>query len=166
MPSGSTLSQLQQSIQAAFGWTNSHLWVFDTPAGEFGESRGELDLGDATAVRLADVAASAGDRIRYTYDFGDDWQHDITVEDVLPAAPGVAYPRSTAGRRACPPEDCGGLCGYQELLAILADPQDEEHAARLEWLGLDTAAGFDPAYFDLSYANESLSRLARVLRKS
>jgi Plasmid pRiA4b ORF-3-like protein len=165
VPSGITLNRLHQSIQAAFGWTDSHLWVFDTPAGEYGNGGGDLGFRSAASAKLADVAALPGDRIRYTYDFGDDWEHDITVEDVLPAEPGVAYPRSTAGRRGCPPEDCGGLCGYQELLEILADPQDEEHAARLEWLGVAAAAEFDPARFDLGETNQALSGLAKVLRK-
>jgi len=165
VPSGTTLSRLHQSIQAAFGWTDSHLWVFDTPAGEYGNGGGHLGFRSAASAKLADVAALPGDRIRYTYDLGDDWEHDIIVEDVRQAEPGVAYPRSTAGRRACPPEDCGGLWGYQELLAILADPRHEEHAARLEWLGVAAAAEFDPAQFDLGETNEALSGLARVLRK-
>jgi hypothetical protein len=85
------------------------------------------------------------------------------VEDILPAEPGVAYPRCTAGRRAGPPEDCGGIWGYAGLLEILADPGDEEHAERLEWLGLESAAGFDPAEFDLAHVNETLT--SRVLAK-
>ena len=102
---------------------------------------------------------------RFEYDFGDDWEHDITVEDVLPAEPGVAYPRCTAGRRACPPEDCGGIWGYQDLLEILADPRHAGHAALLEWLGLGAAAELDPAHFDPGEVNESLSGLSRLLRK-
>jgi hypothetical protein len=77
----------------------------------------------------------------------------------------VAYPRCTAGRRACPPEDCGGIWGYQDLLETLADPGDAEHAELLQWLGLDAAAEFDPAHFDLGEVNEALAGLTRVLRK-
>ncbi len=82
-----------------------------------------------------------------------------------PAEPGVAYPQCTAGRRACQPEDCGGMWGYQYLLEILADPGHEEHADRLEWLGLDTPGQFDPAEFDISEASQALSGLARVLKR-
>ena len=165
VPSGITLLRLHQSIQAAFGWSEEHLWVFETPSGDYGTADRELGHRSAGSAKLAGVAALPGDRIRYTYDFGDDWVHDILVEDLLPAEPGVAYPRCTAGRRACPPEDCGGIWGYQDLLETLAEPRHAEHAELLEWLGLTTAAEFDPGHFDLGEVNEALSGLARVLRK-
>jgi hypothetical protein len=84
---------------------------------------------------------------------------------VLPAKPGMAYPRCTAGRRACPPEDCGGVWGYRDLLEILAHPGHPDHPDRLEWLGLGAAAELDPARFDLGEVSAALSGLARVLRK-
>ncbi|MGH3928569.1 MAG: plasmid pRiA4b ORF-3 family protein [Pseudonocardiaceae bacterium] len=165
VPSKITLEQLHHSIQQAFGWHGYHLWVFSTPAGEYGMTDPELGHGSAAARKLDDVASRVGDRIRYTYDFGDDWEHDLLVEDVLTAEPGVGYPRCPAGRRACPPEDCGGIWGYDELLEILADPDHPEHADRLEWLGLISADEFDPAEFDLDEVNEALSNLAVVLRR-
>jgi hypothetical protein len=165
VPSGSTLLQLHHAVQAAFCWEGSHLWVFETSAGEYGNGGRDLGHRSAASAKLADVAGFTGDRIRYTYDFGDDWEHDITVEDVLPAEPGLAYPRCTAGRRACPPEDCGGVWGYRDLLEILADPGHPDHPDRLEWLGLGAAAELDPARFDLGAASAALSGLARVLRK-
>jgi hypothetical protein len=163
VPSGITLQRLHLVIQQAFGWENDHLWVFSTSAGEYGTASAELGHRSAAAKKLSDVAPQPGSRIRYTYDFGDGWEHEITVEGVLPAEPGVAYPRSTAGRRACPPEDCGGIWGYDYLLGVLADPRHEEHAERLEWLGLDSAAQFDPAAFEVTKVNHALSGLARVL---
>lgn len=165
VPSGITLLRLHHAVQAAFGWSDDHLWVFETPFGDYGNAGRELGYRSAGSAKLADVAALTGDRIRYIYDFGDDWAHAILVEDLLPAEPGVAYPRCTAGRRACPPEDCGGIWGYQDLLETLADPGDAEHAELLQWLGLDTAAEFDPAHFDLGEVNEALAGLTRVLRK-
>jgi hypothetical protein len=75
----------------------------------------------------------------------------------------VAYPRCVTGRRAGPPEDCGGISGYGELLAILADPDHEEHDDRLAWLGLKSADDFDPSAFDVEAINNALSRTARVL---
>jgi Plasmid pRiA4b ORF-3-like protein len=163
VPSDMKLSRLHECVQQAFGWYGYHLWVFSTPDGEFGDPDPELGHRSASARSLGDVAPAVGDRIRYTYDFGDDWEHEIAVEEVRPAEGGVAYPRCTAGRRACPPEDCGGIWGYQELLEVLADPRHPEHAERLEWLGLRSAAEFDAAAFDLDEANRALEGLARIL---
>jgi hypothetical protein len=165
VPSQITLQQLHHVIQQAFGWQGHHLWVFATDNGEFGMPDRELGHRSAAATKLDEVAPRAADRLGYTYDFGDDWEHDITVEDVLLAEPGLAYPRCVAGRRACPPEDCGGMWGYEELMEILADPCHEEHADRVEWLGLDSAGEFDPALFSLEQTNKQLSRLAKVLVK-
>ena len=160
--SSTNLQQLHRTIQEAFGWEGYHLWVFQTPTGEYGVADRELGHRSAASAKLQDVAPRAGDRIRYTYDFGDDWEHDLLVEDVFTADPGVAYPRCLTGRRACPPEDCGGIWGYQELLEILTDPGHPEHSNRLEWLGLSSAHEFDPATFDLAAINQNLSKLATV----
>lgn len=158
-----TLDRLHVTIQAAFGWLGGHLWVFTTGAGEFGLPDPELGHADAARRTLAAVAPRPGDRLRYTYDFGDDWEHEILVEDVPFAEPGVAYPRCPAGRRAAPPDDCGGVWGYQDLLQVLADPAHPEHAERLEWLGLDSACGLDPARFDRADIDATLSRFATVI---
>ncbi len=165
VPSGITLQQLHHTIQAAFGWEDCHMWVFTTPVGDYGLADRDLGHRSAASRKLADVASRAGNRIRYTYDFGDNWEHDILVQEVLTAEPGVAYPRCLAGRRAGPPEDCGGVGAYAALLETLADPGDAEHAERLEWLGLESAGEFDPARFDLSQVNRVLSARARVLLK-
>jgi hypothetical protein len=122
VPSSTTLQHLHRTIQEAFGWESYHLWVFQTPTDEYGVADRELGHRSAASTKLHDIAPRAGDRIRYTYDFGDDWEHDLLVEDVFPAEPGVTYPQCLTGRRACPPEDCGGIWGYQELLEILTDP--------------------------------------------
>ena len=160
VPSSSTLEQLHHIIQNAFGWYNCHLWVFETPLGEYGMTDPELGHRSAASKRLRDVAPRTSCQLRYTYDFGDDWQHDILVEDVKNAEPGTAYPRCITGRRACPPEDCGGIWGYEELVAILSDPEHGEHEERLEWLGLESADEFDPADFDAAEVNTALSPLA------
>src|SRR5262249_58845900 len=104
----------------------------------------------------------AGDRLRYTYDFGDNWEHDVLVEDVLIAEPEVAYPRCTGGRRAGPPEDCGGIWGYRELLKILGDPAHEEHEERLHWLGPSSRSGVDPAPLGLGGGNPAPGPPAQV----
>lgn len=166
VPSRIDLLRLHYVVQDAFGWENCHMWVFETTTGSYGMPDRELGHRNAAGVRLDQIAARPGARLRYTYDFGDDWEHDLLVEDVTTAEPGIAYPRCLSGRRACPPEDCGGMWGYTDLLEILADPTHEEHHERLEWLGLDTAADFDPAHFDPTETNEALADHAKVLIKA
>jgi Plasmid pRiA4b ORF-3-like protein len=165
VPSSSTLLQLHDVIQDAFGWGNYHMWAFETGAEQYGVPDPDLEIRNAASKRLGQVAPRAGDKLGYTYDFGDDWEHDIVVEGVAAAKPGVAYPRCLTGRRAGPPEDCGGIWGYAKLLEILADPAHEDHKEHLEWLGLTSADEFDPAAFDLDEINSALSPLATVLVK-
>ncbi|MEU4091587.1 plasmid pRiA4b ORF-3 family protein [Streptomyces sp. NPDC026673] len=163
VPSGTTLQQLHHVIQAAFGWEDYHMWAFEAPQDRYGVADRELGIRSATSKRLDQVAPSVGDKLCYTYDFGDDWEHDILVEAVTDAEAGIPYPRCLTGRRACPPEDCGGMWGYEYLIEILADPGHEEHDERLEWLGLDTVDQFDPAAFDLAQVNSALSGFAAIL---
>ncbi len=165
VPSGITLEQLHHTIQEAFGWAGYHLWVFSTPTGDYGVADPELGHRSAASTKLDKAARRAGDRLRYTYDFGDDWEHEILVEEVRTAEPGVAYPRCLAGRRACPPEDCGGIGGYEQLCEILSDPSHPEHADQLDWLGLESAEQFNPAQLSLDEVNGALSGMARVLLK-
>jgi hypothetical protein len=158
-----TLRALHDVLQAAFGWQNYHMWLFENPLGRWGVADRELRIKSAAARRLDEVAPHKGDQLGYTYDLGDEWEHTIVVEAVTDPEPGIAYPRCLAGRRACPPEDCGGIWGYDDLIDVLADPEHEEHQDRLEWLGLDSAGQFDPAAFDLARTNDALSGLATVL---
>lgn len=166
VPSDITLEELHRVVQTAFGWEDYHLWVFETRSGDYGMADPELGHRSAAARKLQDVAAGAGARIRYRYDFGDDWAHEVLVEDVLVAEPGVDYPRVVAGRRAGPPEDCGGIWGYQNLLLVLADPEHEQHRFLVEWLGLDSADEFDPAAFDLDAVNRELGSTGRPRRRA
>ncbi|UUU36734.1 plasmid pRiA4b ORF-3 family protein [Streptomyces sp. CA-210063] len=166
VPSGITLRELHDVIQAVFGWEDYHMWAFESGRDRYGVADRDLGIRNAASKRLGQVAPHVGDRLRYTYDFGDDWEHDILVEDVTAPEAGTAYPRCLTGRRACPPEDCGGIWGYDYLIEILADPRHEEHEDRLEWLGLDSADQFDPAAFDAAQVNSALSALATVLVKN
>ena len=166
VPSTMPLVRLHRTIQDSFEWEGYHLWVFEAPGGgRYGAPDPELEHGDATTVTLADVAGNPEDRLGYLYDFGDGWEHDITVEDVVDAEPGIAYPRCLTGRRAGPLEDSGGIWGYAHLCEVLADPDHPEHQERVEWLGLDDPADFDPAYFDPDEVNALLSQRAKVLVK-
>lgn len=143
------LDHLHQIIQIAFGWEDYHLHVFEAGGEDFGPADPDLDLDTADERRftIADLVA-ADDRIRYTYDFGDNWGHDILVEKLLEPEPGVRYPVLVTAKGACPPEDCGGVWGYEDLKAVLADPDDEEHRAMREWAGVEESEKFDPAAVD------------------
>jgi hypothetical protein len=165
VPSDTTLARLHAVIQLGFGWEDCHLWVFETLSGRYGSPDPDLEIRSAESKKLSAVADWPGDKLRYEYDFGDGWDHDIVVEAVQPAEPGVVYPRCTAGRRACPPEDCGGIWGYYELLNTLANPRHENHAQMLRWLGISSPADFDPDRFDLDEANEYLAGISKVLIK-
>jgi hypothetical protein len=165
VPSGITLRRLHQALQAAFGWESGRPWVFETPAGAYGVADRELGHRGAQSKTLEEVAPRARDLIYYLYDFGDGWKHEILVESVVAAEPGVAYPRCVGGRRAAPPDGCGGIAGYGKLLEILADAGHPEHSAWLEKLGLASAEGFDPARFDVDATNEALAGPASVLVK-
>ena len=115
----------------AFGGCDDHgALVFETERGEYGRPDPELGHRNAATVTLKAVAPRAGARLRYLYDFGDDWEHDLVVEAVGRADPDASYPRCTGGRRAGPPEDCGGIWGYGDLLEILACPAPDHGALR------------------------------------
>jgi len=156
LPASTTLAQLHQVIQVAFGWEDVHLHAFEVGGRRY--SRPEFELWDEAAdegkARLQDLASRRGARLGYIYDFGDSWEHDLLVEDIRPAD-GVKHAICLAGRRASPPEDCGGVWGYGELCDILADPSHPDHAERVEWLGRP----HDPAAFDKDAINASLARI-------
>jgi hypothetical protein len=159
VPADVTLARLHELIQAAFAWDDSHLHVFETRYGNFGRPDSELGHRAASRVTLEQVVPAVGDKLCYTYDFGDNWTHDIAVEKILNRDPSVAYPRCTGGRRAAPPEDCGGVWGYAELMGILEDPTHPEHRERLDGLGLDDRADFDPARFNAKAVTTTLQHL-------
>jgi hypothetical protein len=160
VPADIRLDRLHDVIQAAMGWYDGHLHVFTNGWAEYGMPDPELGHGDERTVRLAELLNGDGDKLRYTYDFGDDWEHDVLLEKVLPSDPGIPYPTCTAGKGACPPEDCGGIGGYASLKETLAGPDDEEQRQMLEWLGLDSAADFDPAEFSVEETRARLESLS------
>jgi Plasmid pRiA4b ORF-3-like protein len=139
------LDQLHEILQAALGWENYHLHAFSFGGKEFGprDADLELDFSDERRVTLGELT-DIGGRFSYTYDFGDNWEHEILVEDLLESDPDTHYPVLVAAKGACPPEDCGGCWGYADLKAILADPNDDQHGDMLEWLGLENGSDFDP----------------------
>ena len=150
VPGSTPLDQLHEVIQAAFGWWNYHLYEFEIARTRYGIPDPDWDYGPPTRnagrTRL-DRVAEVGESFRYTYDFGDGWEHKVTVEKIVPHTPELTVPACTDGRRACPPEDCGGPWGYQDLLAILADPSHPEHEERVEWVS-EWGGRLDPEAFD------------------
>jgi len=137
-PTSITLKVLHDIVQATIGWMDYHLWEFIVGGRTYGlpmdEDWGTEPRKDAAKVRLREVLKPGKTVIDYTYDFGDTWEHEITVTDMRPGLPGVSYPRYIAGERNGPPEDCGGIPGFYELLRARADPSHPEHEQIVEWL--------------------------------
>jgi hypothetical protein len=158
VPGELSLAGLHVVVQVAMGWTDSHLHEFEIDGVRYGLPDPDWDFDevrDETRVKLCRLLGQ-GDRVDYSYDFGDGWTHRLTVEKVLVPEPGVVYPRCVSGRRACPPEDVGGPWGYAGFLAAMADPAHPEHEQYRQWLG----GPFDPAAFDLDAVNQALAELA------
>jgi hypothetical protein len=152
MPRDMTLADLHRAIQAAMGWEDAHLHSFTVGGRHYSAPKMLPDAANEARVTLDSLAKSGTTRFTYTYDFGDDWEHDILIEKNPPKTAARAYPACVAGKRNCPPEDCGGPWGYDELLAALADPGSPQHAERLEWLG----QAFDPEDFSVTHADVEL----------
>ena len=152
-----TLYRLHLILQEVMGWDNYHLFMFTIDGIEYGEPDPSdfREVKSARRVKLGQVIRQARQRFLYEYDFGDGWEHDVKVEKVLAPVAGVHYPVCLGGERACPPEDCGGSWGYEELLDTIRDPEHEEYEEMMEWLG----GKFDPEEFDLEGVNQALRRI-------
>lgn len=159
VPASMTLTDLHHVIQTAMGWTDTHLHEFEIGGVRYAAPNpfyDELDseVLDAGSVRLADVT-DVGATMTYTYDFGDDWRHDVLVEKEVETDAEIALPICVAGRRGCPPEDVGGVWGYEGFLEAWQDPSHPEHAELREWAG----PYFDPVTFDAAEVNVRLRAL-------
>jgi len=161
-----TLHRLHLILQDVMGWTNSHLYRFDIGGIQYSipdpveDDFNELHFVDSRRTKLSKVAPREKARFTYEYDFGDSWEHQILVEKILPPEPGAQYPICLAGKRACPPEDCGGIWGYDDLLEIIRDPTHEEYDRMTEWLG----GPFDPEEFNIDQVNRSLRRFHQSIK--
>ena len=160
VPGDITLYRLHEILQVVMGWYDCHLFAFGLGDTEYGDPEtdegGELGMQNARRTKLNRLIRGEQAKFAYDYDFGDNWQHVILVEKVLPAETDVRYPRCLTGRRACPPEDVGGVWGYQEFLEAIGNPEHEQHEELLDWVDGE----FDPTAFDLAAVNAALQHLA------
>ena len=157
-----TLEKVHEHVQLAMGWKNEHLHRFRINDEIYGDAKllddgfeDQYEFIDSTVTKIGDVVPRSGKRFRfeYEYDFGDGWVHEVLFEGCLAATDGQKYPICVEGERACPPEDVGGLDGYNEYLKIIGDPKHEQHDEMLEWRGK-----FDPALFDSDKASKKMRR--------
>jgi len=159
VPSDLKLNRLHEVIQRVMPWTDSHLHQFVVGRVYYGQPDSEFADPDSETLNekrfaIADIAPGAKKKFIYEYDFGDGWEHEIVVEKVLP--PDASFKRIVclAGENACPPDDCGGIGGYYQMLEIIADPKHPDHKHMKEWLGGE----WDRDQFDLALANDALKR--------
>lgn len=151
-----SFSDFHLIIQITMGWGNYHLYQFKVgnyyiaEPDEFMEDKA-IDPED---ISLKDVFKKEGDGIKYEYDFGDGWTHSLKLEKILPIKLNQYYPICLRGKRSCPPEDCGGVWGYEHLKKVISDKKHPEHKEMIEWVGGDH---FDPELFDVDEVNDVLS---------
>ncbi len=140
-------SDLHPILQAAMGWGMEHDYEFILE-----EKNGhEVDHQTLGETRVAD-SVKADETFEYLYDPEDQWRHKVTIEAILPKNKLMQYPVCIGGENACPPEECGGIKGYEDLLACVEDPSSEDHKNVMEWVG----GFFDPVGFDANYVNQEL----------
>jgi len=153
------LSRLHRILQIVMGWEDYHLHSFSIDRVFYGKPEPGWEMGDRNEKKytLASVVSTVKEKFLYIYDFGDDWIHEILVEKILPPGKEAKYPVCLAGKRACPPEDSGGVWGYAQMLEIMQDPKHEEYDSLMEWLGDE----FDPETFDPEKINAKLRKMKR-----
>ena len=159
IPENATFFDLHMVIQIAFNWYDAHLHEFrkenllisdpefyDDVMYEFEDEK----LVNENKIQISEILQSPKDKIKYLYDFGDSWEHSVTLEKITDAIDGVEYPRCIRGKRCTPPEDVGGVWGFEEFKEAMADPHHEEHESYKEWYGGD----FDSEFVDFEDINE------------
>lgn len=147
------LPKFAHMLEAAMGWEGHHLHMFDVGGILFGRADEDADYQiDERCATMKHLLPKLQSKLLWNYDFGDGWEHDVVVEAIESSQEGKRYPLCLEGKRACPPEDCGGVPGYGELLRVLADPDDDEHDHMVSW----APEGFDPAAFDIVAANRRM----------
>lgn len=157
LPGNIKLEQVHECIQGAFGWQNCHMHEFEIAGRRYGDpdapADGEIINERGTKSKLKFLDLAVGDKFKYIYDFGDDWQHEIEIEAVLEPDPDGYYPDCIGGARACPTEDCGGIPGYLHLLKMSAG----------DALVLPDGTAFDAERFDLKEARDGLTSFGLLM---
>jgi hypothetical protein len=156
---GTTLFELHHILQIAFGWQNYHAFEFEDEGyifriPEYADLMDEDTIFDLGSSTLDSLIAETGDCLKYVYDFGDNWEHRIEIEKLLPAEAGQ-YPVCIEGELSCPPEDCGGIPGFYNLLNIISNRKHPEHRETLIWLG----GKYKPELFEKELVNKELASL-------
>jgi hypothetical protein len=168
VPGDLTLAGLHEALQIAFGWENSHLHEFEVGKKRYGmpDPDDDREIDDEADVTVAQALPHKSSTMQYVYDLGDYWIHTVAVERIEDApaprgprplgARGPTAPLAClAGKRACPPEDCGGPSGYADFLEAIHTPDHPQHTGLLEWVG----GAFDPEALSLREINDELSSL-------
>lgn len=164
VPSTYSFFDMHAVIQNAMGWLGGHLHEFNMKHPVTGQ---KIHIGEPRAgfgpevfsedhAQIGQYFIAEKQKAIYLYDFGDGWYHDIVLEKILTSEVNVHYPRCIAGKRACPPEDCGGVDGYAELLYILANPEHQQYQDKKEWMEEMGLEDFDPEKFDVNSTSASL----------
>jgi hypothetical protein len=161
VPGNTTLLKLHDILQIVMGWEDYHLHMFTIEGSIYGDPAadeyGDLGTIDEARCKLNQVIYREGQRLSYEYDFGDSWDHTLLVEKILLPQEGIRYPLCLKGKRACPPEDVGGVWGYENFLEAIRNPDHDEHEEYLTWVGGE----FDPEAFDLEDVNTRLRSMGR-----
>lgn len=151
-----TLHQLHQTIQTVMGWSDIHLYSFQIKDSEYSLPNEETPEEPIKPVStpLSHFHFSEGDLFEYMYDFGDWWQHQILVEAAAPAVPSLPSPNCLDGARNCPPENCGGFPGYEQMIEALLKKEGKEYEELMDWL----EEPYDPEYFSVEEINLKLKQ--------
>lgn len=161
IPDNFSFHQFHLAIQNAFGWYDYHLYEFSENGYGSGFSiqlpheESEDDEMDSRKTKLKSLFKEVGDRLTYIYDFGDDWTHQIVLEKIT--AEKISRPQCISGKGKCPPEDIGGVPGYQHFLILLKNPKNPEYKEMMEWIGLVEGEKWDTNEFDLEEADDMVS---------
>lgn len=163
------LSDLHYVIQIAMGWEDEHMHQFfngKPRSRKYYSAFEDEDIMwnndrnfDYTNIVLSDFIVKPKDILHYEYDFGDSWYHDIVLEKLLESDLNIKLPICLEGENACPPEDCGGVGGYEDLLEIVNDPKHEDYQEMRDWLGIKGKKKYDPTVFNVENVNKKLWKL-------
>ena len=165
-PSSLMLDKVHRMLQIVFGWEDCHMHEFSAGKRRFGKPdpdfglMGRVQTESERRVSLAELLEKVRSKAIYTYDFGDGWDHQIVLEKILERDPALTYPLCMGGERNGPPEDCGGIPGYYNLLDAIQDPKHPDHDDLVEWVG-----EYDPEAFSIDSVNRKLKGVTRKPKK-